>query len=111
MIGKFSELPYHTKNPPGGMHTRANGRCCRKTTALGARIPLCGILFQWFSLLFLRNRSIVLKELADSKTKGAGNEKRETSKKGIAAYQWGIGGFFYAGYVRRLCDEKQGSKL
>ncbi|MCX4317767.1 MAG: hypothetical protein OSJ52_14215, partial [Lachnospiraceae bacterium] len=43
MIGKFSELPYHTKSPSGRMRTRANGRCCRKTTALGAGIPFsCG---------------------------------------------------------------------
>ena len=26
MIGKFSKLPYHTKSPPGGMHTRTNGK-------------------------------------------------------------------------------------
>ena len=45
IIGKFSELPYDTKSPPGGMHTRAHGRCCHPATALGARIPLCGILF------------------------------------------------------------------
>ena len=45
MIGKFSELPYHTKSPPGGMRTRANGRGCLPATALGAGIPLCGILF------------------------------------------------------------------
>ncbi len=52
MIGKFSELPYHTKSPPGGMHTRAHGRCCRSATALGARIPLCGILFHMIGKFF-----------------------------------------------------------
>ena len=44
MTGKFSKFSYDTKSPLGRMHTRANGRCCRKTTALGARIPLCRIL-------------------------------------------------------------------
>ena len=46
MTGKFSKFSYDTKSPLGRMHTRANGRCCRKTTALGARIPKSGILFQ-----------------------------------------------------------------
>ncbi len=62
MIGKFSKLPYHTKSPPGGMHTRTNGkyRLIRKEEI--TNIHLKKYLYKRFALWYnvkIKERTLV----------------------------------------------------
>ncbi len=62
MIGKFSKLPYPTKSPPGGMHTRTNGkyRLIRKEEI--TNIHLKKYLYKRFALWYnvkIKERTLV----------------------------------------------------